>query len=643
MKTKTVIAALAIPAAAFTSTAFHQAPSIVKLHNPTNQRRTFATRLLSLLRSAILAAAALLAGAVFAQTPVGVPSKVLGAYFTAWSLSTAGEDRMNIRDVTQDANVIFLFNLRPDAGGAWTWPFWTTPPNGTTPGIPWPSRDDVQFVRARGQKVLLTLGGGEFPYDFDSDAKAQATLDAIRFQIDNNFGPLDGINLNTFEGYKSVTQPDGSVVQTPRSAFSDPAKITWLIQQLRAQYGSGFALVIPPGGGSPPQDADLQLATALNNSHALTFAAPQFYDWNAYKPAGAVSNSTFKWIQELGPTKTVMGLSANYDTEKPSFRATADTANYVQSLTLAESEREWDAVAARFPDIGGVTAWTAQYNHQAGNQWTTEMRARVLGSSPPPPPSLPPPTKIQAENGAWSGSGVAVNTTDIGGYEGTGFLAWFSNAGDQMSVSFPNVAGGTYDINIRYVTWSTQQQQNNLVVNGVPSSQMFPGTSSSWAVKTISGVTLAPGTNVIGITKDWGWIGVDSIEIVPAGSPVRIQAENGTWSGSGVAVNTTDIAGYEGTGFLAWFSNAGDQMSVSFPNVAGGTYNINIRYATWSTAQQQNNLIVNGTSSSQMFPGTSSSWVVKTISGVTLAPGTNVISISKDWGFIGVDYIEITK
>lgn len=315
-------------------------------------------RVSSLLRSVTFAAAALAASAVFAQTPVGVPSKVVGVYFTGWSLS-AGEDPMNIRDVTQDANVIFLFTLVPDAGevGTWQWP-WTN----------WPSQADVQFVRARGQKVVLTLGGSGYSFKFDSRAKTQATLDAIRAQI-ANFGPLDGINLNTFEGSEPVNGVD-----TPRAALSNPDEIAWLMQQLRAEYGGGFALVIPPA----PAAADLQLATALANNGALTFAAPQFYDWDHYKLPGVIHDYMRDWVNAIGQERSVIGLSANYNSGH--FAATDD--QMTQSPTLTESEREWDAVVTDFPNVAGVVAWTAQFNHQGGGQWTAAMRQRVLGVTP---------------------------------------------------------------------------------------------------------------------------------------------------------------------------------------------------------------------------------------------------------------------
>jgi mannan endo-1,4-beta-mannosidase len=112
-----------------------------------------------------------------------------------------------------------------------------------------------------------------------------------------------------------------------------------------------------------------------------------------------------------------------------------------------------------------------------------------------------------------SGSGVSVKS-DISGFEGTGFVGSFETNGDRLSVSFPGVAAGTYSLRIRYHAWT--DQQNNVIVNGALRSEPFPATgASNWTVKTIAGVPLIGGTNTVELTKDWGWIHVDWIEIAP--------------------------------------------------------------------------------------------------------------------------------
>jgi len=247
------------------------------------------------------------------------------------------------------------------------------------------------------------------------------------------------------------------------------------------------------------------------------------------------------------------------------------------------------------------------------------------------------PTRVQAENAALSGSGVSVRT-DYQGYEGSGFVGSFANAGDGATLSFTNVAAGTYDLRIRYHAYNVQM--NNVVINGTTWNKNFPATGTDWGITTISGVALAAGTNVVSIIKDWGAIDVDYAEIAPSSDnssgPRKIQAETGSLTG---LIVETYNSGYEGSGAVGPFANAGDHATVSFTNVAAGAYDVRIRYHAKDLSV--NNVVIHGTTWGQTFAATGADWGISTISGVMLPAGTNTVSISTNWGWIDVDYIEI--
>ena len=235
--------------------------------------------------------------------------------------------------------------------------------------------------------------------------------------------------------------------------------------------------------------------------------------------------------------------------------------------------------------------------------------------------------------------GVAVRY-DVAGYEGNGFVGPFANSGDRLTVNFGQVAAGSHEVRIRYQAWTPQQ--NQVIVNGTARDESFPATGSAWAIKILSGVALTAGTNSVAILKDWGYINVDYIEIVPAATgakvTMKIQAESGAVSGTGMGVRN-DLAGYEGTAFVGGFTGTGDKLTMGFSNVVAGNYNVRIRYHAWG--QQLNNVVVNGVSRSESFPGTGNGWTVKTISNVALTAGSNSIAVVKDWGWMEVDWIEI--
>jgi chitinase len=573
----------------------------------TNQRGNFALRPSSLLRSAILIAAALVPFAASAQ----IPAKVLGCYWTAWDTTFA------LTDVPLDFNVIFLFTMGPAGGGgtntgdgSFSWGFQTEVPNAT-----------IQAVRNRGQKVILTIGGAGLGFYFSNRTQSTNFVNSAIAAIDQ-MGGVDGMDFNNFE--------------QDHNRVTSPTEMVWIAQQLRARYGPNFAITAPPGGfntaGAPVQgiaagnDTGLGLMEAMQAAGVLTFASPQYYDWNFYKQPDVVKEITDQWVSGLGEEQVVVGLSANYD--------------YTTSLTLDESEREYNAIVAAHPNIRGAYAWNCTTNLQGGNAWGSAMRQLVHPTSAPAPLSN---IKIQAETATMTGTGVGV-VTDLAGYEGSGAAGPFSDTGDRLDVTFPNVVAGNYDINFRYAT-GNGEQVNTVLINGASRSEGFLATGSGWGVMTIPGVSLAGGTNVVSMVKDWGWTYVDYVEIVPAAprasasTPTHIQAEDGILSGTGISLNT-DTPGYEGTSFVGPFSDDGDQLTVKFANVAGGTYAVNIRYAAGG---QQNTLLVNGVAQSVFFPDTAGAWAVQTVSGVSLAAGTDTLAIAKDWGFMDVDYIEIVR
>jgi endoglucanase len=273
----------------------------------------------------------------------------------------------------------------------------------------------------------------------------------------------------------------------------------------------------------------------------------------------------------------------------------------------------------------------------SGNWWTP---TRPTGTPTPAPTPTPVPTssnRIQAENGVLVG---ITARNDVWGYEGTGFVGPFSKAGDRLTVNFGQVVAGTHEIRIRYHAYGTQT--NKVLVNGTSRDVSFPVTGTAWAVKTISGVALTAGANSVAILKDWGYIDVDYVEIVPSATGAKVttqsQAESGVLSGAGIGIRT-DVAGYEGAGFVGGFTGAGATLTMGFPNVVAGTYNVRIRYHAWGT--QQNKVLVNGASRTESFPSTGSAWVIKTLSNVALTAGSNSIAVVKDWGYIDVDWIEI--
>jgi hypothetical protein len=281
------------------------------------------------------------------QVGGAMPTKVLGTYWPAW------DTNFSITDVPMDFNVIFLFHIRPNdnTGG-------NNAGNGTFV-FPWTTEvpaSAVQAVRNRGQKVILTAGGAGQGYSFDNRTKSQNFVNSV-VQIISNLGGVDGLDFNNFEA----------------GIGSSSTEMIWIAQQMRATYGSNFAITAPPSANAV---ADRTMLKAMYDAGVLNWAAPQMYDWSHFKEVNVVRDYVNEWVGVLGNEQAVaVGMSANYD--------------FTNSMTLAECQREWDSIFAAHPNIRGVFCWNAVTNLQSSppNQWGAAMKQRVIGSGS----SVPPP------------------------------------------------------------------------------------------------------------------------------------------------------------------------------------------------------------------------------------------------------------
>ena len=281
-----------------------------------------------------------------AQTPApALPPQVLACYFTTWDASYP------ITDVPMDFNVIHLFQARPQG------PVRSENNNNTGDGTfympnmgePQISADKIQQVRARGQKVLLTVGGAGAGFNFDTRAKSQNFVKSF-MSMYTALGGVDGVDFNNFEA----------------GIGSTPSEMVWISQQLIAQYGPDFAVTCPPSPDGTYAPGDRTLTAALSAAGVLTYAAPQYYDYSGLKIPNVVKNYTDQWVAHLGDaSKVVVGLSANYD--------------YNSSLTLTECLREWEAIKAAHPTIRGAFCWSAQGDMNGGNEWGSTMKRLVRG------------------------------------------------------------------------------------------------------------------------------------------------------------------------------------------------------------------------------------------------------------------------
>ena len=272
-----------------------------------------------------------------------LPAKILACYYTTWDTGT-----YKLSDVPSEFNVIYLFHAKPQG----------TPVNGSYNNVGDGSfffehydaipAEMVQTVRQRGQRVILTVGGAQAGFAFDNRSKSENFLASVKTMY-TRLGGFDGIDFNNYE----------ATIVSAANVVAVTTELVWISQQLKATYGSDFAITSPPQPNDPLQQT---MMAALARFGVLDYAGPQYYDWSGFNAPGFISKRTDTWVDVLGDAKkAVVGMSANYS----------------NGPSMDDCLREWDALVKKHPDIRGAFCWSAQTQLAGGNAWAKEMKKRL--------------------------------------------------------------------------------------------------------------------------------------------------------------------------------------------------------------------------------------------------------------------------
>lgn len=256
----------------------------------------------------------------------GAPSKVFGIYYEVYH-AWRGTPTPQINQLPTEFNVVYIFHCKFNSNGSARYEHITD----TTAA-------EVQAARTAGQKLILTLGGGQGNHFIYTDrTQTQALVTSLKTII-ADLGGVDGIDWNNYEGSTLTTDN--------RATFAD--ELIWASQELRKPapegYGPNFIITSP---SSPNEPNDQYVMQRMNDAGALTYAAPQYYDWTGFADPGFIKTRTDTWVNTVmrgDATKVVVGFPADYSRNSP---------------TTADCIREWDNIKAAHPNIRGCFGWSA--------------------------------------------------------------------------------------------------------------------------------------------------------------------------------------------------------------------------------------------------------------------------------------------
>jgi len=267
----------------------------------------------------------------------GLPERVLGCYWTYWNGPA-------LASLPPAYNTVYLFSALP-AGGA----------PGTTGGVTWSQdrepaarfRASLAGLRAAGRCVILSAGGAHAYLRLDTTGRADAFIASIT-AIHRELGGFDGVDLDI----------EGGPVW--------PGQLGYVARSLKAAFGAGFAITIPPG----PWDAAAQRACrALCTAGLVDFVAPQYYDMTGPGSEAArisyLTTASEEWLGVVNGRASKLGLGYGMPPAA------------VQTMSLASFAAAWTRLRRAHPALRGVFCWEAAADASQGYPFAATMAPLV--------------------------------------------------------------------------------------------------------------------------------------------------------------------------------------------------------------------------------------------------------------------------
>ena len=159
-----------------------------------------------------------------------------------WTGHGAVGEPFQLRDVAPQWDVIIVAFASPDKSSPGTLHF--HPPVGIDPAH---FKEDVAYLKSKGRKVMISLGGGGQFFTMPDAASTENFLSSVT-SIVTEYG-FDGIDLD-FESPSLVIDPGDTDFRHP--ATPSIVNMISALRQLRQHFGPGFMISLVPEGTQIP-------------------------------------------------------------------------------------------------------------------------------------------------------------------------------------------------------------------------------------------------------------------------------------------------------------------------------------------------------------------------------------------------------
>lgn len=331
------------------------------------------------------------------QRATSLPTHALIGY---WHNFDNGSGYIRLRDVSEDFDVVDIAFAVPVSGSTSQMQF---SPNLSTQAE---FSADVQTVQARGQKVLISIGGAGTTVKLNSEAEKQAFINSM-INIIEQYG-FDGLDID-LEGSSLSLDSGDTDFRSPTT----PSIVNFIdaIQAIVAHFGSNFILTAAPetafvqGGWNTYGGiwgAYLPVIHALRDD--LTLLHVQHYntgsmfgaDNQIYQPATAdfhvamadmllqdfpVGRNPNHIFPALRPDQVAIGLPASSQAAGSGYTAPAVVQQALDYLIKGDSFGGTYTISnpAGYPLFRGLMTWSVNWDAFSGFGFSTPHRAYLDG------------------------------------------------------------------------------------------------------------------------------------------------------------------------------------------------------------------------------------------------------------------------
>ncbi|TAN06526.1 MAG: glycoside hydrolase [Rhodanobacteraceae bacterium] len=311
-----------------------------------------------------------------------------------------GVKPLRLRDVSPQWDVVIVAFASP-AEGAPEGTLRFTPPTGMTPDE---VKSDIAYLKRRGKKVMISLGGGGKYFKLDQAQDIPNFVDSVS-KIVSEYG-FQGIDLD-FESPSLELAPGDTDFRHPTT----PSIVNLIrgLKQLRARFGPGFMIsLVPEGtqvpGGYPSYGGQfgsyLPIVQALRND--LAFVDVQDYntpplqglDGEIYQSHTLdyhaamtelllhgfdVGGNPKMFFPPLPADKVAVGFLTGYDTPELVHRAMQYLITGKASGDVAYKLRK----PGGYPAMIGAMFWTIDADHNEGYRYSNLIGPQLHGFARP--------------------------------------------------------------------------------------------------------------------------------------------------------------------------------------------------------------------------------------------------------------------